>query len=311
MRIVLSALSLLLLFSGCATVDGEPVASESVVADTATWNPCTGYADKKVMNPVDDIRRGVASGDFKLIEKGQQKLVDAMIGGMSFGERYSDNYYNRGQLQATARKMAADVVMSEMQMPRVVEAVQQGFPIKWLIPGEQTRLLYAHLIPADPITFSAEGELVTSVRFAPTPVAPGQRPAGVALCPDARLTRFQTKEWRGEQEAQETTSNQRDETSDFSQVQSDQQQYSVFQQPQQLIPTPGGRALLGPITPNAYGPGLNSDATGRPFIWTPQFGGSGYPDPTLRVQPNAYGPGIGMDQYGRPVRPACPPGMLC
>lgn len=69
--------------------------------------------------------------------------------------------------------------------------------------------------------------------------------------------------------------------------------------------------LLGPVTPNAYGPGLHSDATGRPFMWTPQFGGAGSPDPNLRVQPNVYGPGIGMDQYGRPAKPACPPGTHC
>jgi len=81
--------------------------------------------------------------------------------------------------------------------------------------------------------------------------------------------------------------------------------------PSGVIPNPGGSTLLGPMTPNAYGPGINSDATGRPFMWQPQFGGSGLPDPTLRVNPNAFGPGIGMDQYGRPVRPGCPPGMMC
>lgn len=65
-----------------------------------------------------------------------------------------------------------------------------------------------------------------------------------------------------------------------------------------------GRGFLGPATPNAYGPGINSDATGRPFIWRPDFGG-----PALGpIQPNAYGPGVGMDATGRPVRPACPPG---
>lgn len=66
--------------------------------------------------------------------------------------------------------------------------------------------------------------------------------------------------------------------------------------------------LLSPYTPNAYGPGINMDATGRPFMWQPQWGGSGFPDPTLQVKPDAYGLGVGMDQYGRPVRPACPPG---
>ena len=66
--------------------------------------------------------------------------------------------------------------------------------------------------------------------------------------------------------------------------------------------------LLSPYKPNAYGPGLNMDATGRPFMWQPQWGGSGFPDPTLEVRPDAYGQGVGMDQYGRPVTPACPPG---
>ena len=68
-----------------------------------------------------------------------------------------------------------------------------------------------------------------------------------------------------------------------------------------------GGGFLGPSTPNAYGPGMNADATGRPFIWQPDPG-FGPPDPFSRVQPNGYGLGVGMDQYGRPVRPACPPG---
>ena len=67
-----------------------------------------------------------------------------------------------------------------------------------------------------------------------------------------------------------------------------------------------GRGLLGPSTPNAFGPGINSDATGRPFVWRPDFGG-----PALGpIQPDAYGPGVGMDATGRPVRPACPPGWV-
>ncbi len=68
-----------------------------------------------------------------------------------------------------------------------------------------------------------------------------------------------------------------------------------------------GGGFLGPFTPNAYGPGMNADATGRPFLWQPDFGG-----PAMGpITPNAYGPGIGMDGTGRPVRPACPPGMFC
>lgn len=90
------------------------------------------------------------------------------------------------------------------------------------------------------------------------------------------------------------------------------------QRPSQASPNSGtsssgqggllGGGFLGPYAPNAYGPGLNMDATGRPFMWQPQWGGTGFPDPTLQVTPDAYGLGVGMDQYGRPVRPACPPG---
>lgn len=64
---------------------------------------------------------------------------------------------------------------------------------------------------------------------------------------------------------------------------------------------------LGSVTSNAYGPGVHSDGTGRPFMWAPDFGG-----PALGpITPNAYGPGIGMDGTGRPVRPSCLPGMMC
>jgi hypothetical protein len=52
---------------------------------------------------------------------------------------------------------------------------------------------------------------------------------------------------------------------------------------------------------NTLGPGINSDATGRPFTYRDPSGTTNL-EPQ-RVQPNAYGPGIGMDQYGRPVRP--------
>jgi hypothetical protein len=57
----------------------------------------------------------------------------------------------------------------------------------------------------------------------------------------------------------------------------------------------------------AYGPGINSDATGRPFIWQP-LPGNGSADTLSSVRPDAYGPGIGMDQYGRPVQPVAPSG---
>jgi len=46
-------------------------------------------------------------------------------------------------------------------------------------------------------------------------------------------------------------------------------------------------------------PGLpNYDATGRPYQWVPQNGGGSVLGP---VNPNAYGPGVGADATGRPV----------
>jgi hypothetical protein len=58
---------------------------------------------------------------------------------------------------------------------------------------------------------------------------------------------------------------------------------------------------LGPVTPNAYGPGIHSDGTGRAFDYRTQ---EGRQVPGLTpVKPNAYGLGTGMDAYGRPVRP--------
>ena len=73
---------------------------------------------------------------------------------------------------------------------------------------------------------------------------------------------------------------------------------------QQSGPNAGG--FLEPSQPNAYGPGINSDAAGRPFSYEP-LPGNGPADPLSSVRPDAFGPGTGMDQYGRPVQPACPP----
>jgi hypothetical protein len=60
--------------------------------------------------------------------------------------------------------------------------------------------------------------------------------------------------------------------------------------------------LLGPYQPDEYGPGINSDAAGRPFSWQ-LLHGDGAVDPVVHFRPNPYGPGIGLDQYGRPVQP--------
>lgn len=68
-----------------------------------------------------------------------------------------------------------------------------------------------------------------------------------------------------------------------------------------LVPVSApAQQFIGPYRSNAYGPGINSDATGRPFTWqsAPDYGAA---DPVSRVRPDAYGPGVGMDQYGRPV----------
>jgi len=63
--------------------------------------------------------------------------------------------------------------------------------------------------------------------------------------------------------------------------------------------------LLPPARHNAYGPGIESDATGQPFHWVPkddsQSQQPSFPDPTLRVVPDGYGLGVGRDQYGRPM----------
>ena len=62
--------------------------------------------------------------------------------------------------------------------------------------------------------------------------------------------------------------------------------------------------FLRPHQRDAYGPGIHSDATGRPFGWQTKNGQ--LVQPGIRVQPDAYGLGVGMDQYGRPVKPSTP-----
>ena len=62
----------------------------------------------------------------------------------------------------------------------------------------------------------------------------------------------------------------------------------------------------GYITPNAYGPGVNSDQYGRPQTYYLQDGSQLSPIFQGGVQQNAYGPGVGMDQFGRPVRSGPP-----
>jgi hypothetical protein len=71
--------------------------------------------------------------------------------------------------------------------------------------------------------------------------------------------------------------------------------------------TLNGQPLLGQQQKDAYGLGVHSDSTGRPFSW--QAEGETQPNPLLEVKPNGYGLGVGSDQFGGPVRPVCPHGM--
>ncbi|MCX6353505.1 MAG: hypothetical protein NTZ78_01215 [Candidatus Aureabacteria bacterium] len=63
--------------------------------------------------------------------------------------------------------------------------------------------------------------------------------------------------------------------------------------------------LLPPARRNAYGPGIDSDAAGRPFSWAPKDqpheGSQNVPNPALDIVPDGYGLGVGRDQYGRPM----------
>jgi hypothetical protein len=60
------------------------------------------------------------------------------------------------------------------------------------------------------------------------------------------------------------------------------------------------KGYLPPYKKDAYGPGIWSDGTGRPFQWQTN---DGQTVPLGDVKPDAYGPGIGKDQFGRPVTP--------
>lgn len=73
----------------------------------------------------------------------------------------------------------------------------------------------------------------------------------------------------------------------------------------QLYPMPGTQPpLMQPFQNDQFGPGLNRDATGRPFYWTPQGSSNlSHPDPTIQPNINAYGLGQSSDQYGRPIQP--------
>lgn len=58
---------------------------------------------------------------------------------------------------------------------------------------------------------------------------------------------------------------------------------------------------MKPYNPDAYGPGVHSDATGKPFEWKTQDGQTSH---SKKVKPDGYGLGVGRDEYGRPVKPS-------
>ena len=59
-------------------------------------------------------------------------------------------------------------------------------------------------------------------------------------------------------------------------------------------------SILKPIKNDAYGPGVHSDATGKPVEWRTQNDDTKIA-PGTSVKQDAYGLGVGMDVYGRPV----------
>lgn len=59
--------------------------------------------------------------------------------------------------------------------------------------------------------------------------------------------------------------------------------------------------FMRPYGQDKYSPGVNSDATGKPFTWQTNDGQA--VPPGGYVQPNGYGLGVGKDQFGRPVKP--------
>jgi hypothetical protein len=59
-------------------------------------------------------------------------------------------------------------------------------------------------------------------------------------------------------------------------------------------------SLLPPYQQDTYGPGINSDATGKPSTWQTNDGQT--VQPGTKVKPDVYGPGVGQDEYGRSVK---------
>ena len=66
------------------------------------------------------------------------------------------------------------------------------------------------------------------------------------------------------------------------------------------FPSHGHDTYTQPYKHDAYGPGVHSDSTGKPFEWKTQDGQKSQG----KIKIDAYGLGVGMDEFGRPVKPS-------
>jgi hypothetical protein len=163
----------------------------------------SGYADKKVMNPVQMIRESVRKGDMEGIEKGHRKLVDLLSDtGMTWGQRFADLYLRGGVLagqRERAGKMAADVVMKEMLggSPRAMEATSAGLMSPGELLPEQRMPVYQHLVPPQDLMtglgpeYGIENEPMSTIQPSLMAAQPGQIPSTEVVDPMATLTPLQ------------------------------------------------------------------------------------------------------------------------
>lgn len=142
-----------------------------------------GFADKKIMNPVEMIRTGIKASDVEMVHKGHTKLADMLSEtNLDPMDKFLDIALGRGVVsgaQRNANKIAADVIANELQrqhglgMPSVDETVQAGL----LQPNElmpTQRPNFAHLIPDSSFAMTPEGMPVSSVSMQGIPAQPGQ-----------------------------------------------------------------------------------------------------------------------------------------
>ena len=156
----------------------------------------SGYADKKMIGPVESIREGIQTGDTKLIEKGHKGIYDILYGSLSFGTKYADTMIHGGRMAATAHKMASDIVINEMNRGSLTPTAEEATGLGLIHPQElmanQTQQMYGNLIPAEPFAMTPEGMPVTRTEMLPTPAQPGQK--GVtSIRPGVKLTPFQSE----------------------------------------------------------------------------------------------------------------------